>query len=269
MWDSISQLVQQVRGWLVLALALLAAVIGAGVAQGELSQSGNLRLSFDGGFVPLALPRDRLAPVDFEVEGKISTTDGTHPPALRRVRIALNGNGKLSTAGLPRCRSGVLQSTSPAGALAACRGALVGRGTLQATVALDGNDEVHVAGSILAFNGRRAGRQSLLLHLYVAVPVSATLVLPLTISHRPNQRFGTVLSGTVPRLAGGLGSITEMHLKVGRTYRSAGKRRSYLSASCAAPAGFSTAVFPFARGTFYFVGGKRIVTALTRQCHVR
>jgi len=269
MWDSISELAQRKRGWLALVAALALIAAGAGIAQGELSQNGDLRLSFDGGFAPLRLPRDRLAPVDFEIEGKITTTDGTHPPPLRKVHIALNGNGRLSSAGLPRCNSGALQSTSPAGALAVCRSALVGRGTLQATVALDGNEDVHVAGSILAFNGRRGGRQSLLLHLYVAVPVSATLVLPLTITHRPNQRFGTVLSGIVPKLAGGLGSITEMKLKVGRTYSTGGKRRSYLSASCAAPAGFSTAVFPFARGTFYFAGGRKIVTALTRECHVR
>lgn len=268
MGDSISQLAHRKRVWAALIAALAVMALCASLAQGELSQSGDLRLSFDGGFVPRALPRDRLAPVSFDVEGKISTTDGTHPPPLRRIHIGLNGDGKLTTAGLPLCHSGELQSTSPAGALAACRGALVGRGTLEATVALD-NEDVHVAGSILAFTGRRAGQPSLLLHLYVAVPVSATLILPLTISHRPNQRFGTVLSGAVPKLAGGLGSITQIDLRVGRIYRSGGKRRSYISASCAAPAGFSTAVFPFARGTFYFAGGRRIVTALTRECHVR
>jgi len=44
----------------LLAIALF---LGAGVAQGELSQEGNLRISFDGSFSPRSLPRDRPAPV--------------------------------------------------------------------------------------------------------------------------------------------------------------------------------------------------------------
>ncbi|HEX2707878.1 MAG TPA: hypothetical protein VHM66_07725 [Solirubrobacterales bacterium] len=107
-------------------LLALAVLLGAGVARGELSQKGERRISFDGGFTPRSLPRDRPAPVTVSIEGSIGTTDGTHPPALRRLEIALNRNGRLSTRGLPACTSPLLQSTSTEAALERCRPALVG-----------------------------------------------------------------------------------------------------------------------------------------------
>ena len=82
--------------------------------------------------------------------------------------------------------------------------------------------------------------------------------------------FGTVLSTRIPKLAGGLGSITDIEL----THRphsttTAAQRRSFISASCAAPAGFPGAIFPFARGTFHFADGTQVDTTLTRDCRVR
>jgi len=78
-----------------------------------------------------------------------------------------------------------------------------------------------------------------------------------------------VLTTKVPTLAGGFGSITELQLRIGRNYTYRGKRRSYLSAACAAPAGFPGALFSFARGTFTFAGGRTLHTVLTRNCKVR
>ena len=101
------------------------------------------------------------------------------------------------------------------------------------------------------------GRPALLLHLYTGIPVRAGFVLPPPIRHRTGRELGTVLAPEVPVLAGGLGSITRLKLKLGRTYRFHGRRRSYLSAACAAPDGFRSAFFRFVRRTFAFRGGKR------------
>jgi hypothetical protein len=250
------------------ALLALAVVAGAGAARGEPFQNGNLRITFDGNFAPRSLPRDRPAPVTVSIDGSIATTDGSHPPPLRRFEIALNRNGRLSSAGLPACTSALLQSTTTETALARCRPALVGRGRYRADLAST-QAPIPVRGTILVFNGRRSGRPALFLHLYGTVPVRATFVLPLVIGHRPKGQFGTVLSAKIPVLAGGVGSITEIDLKIGRRYSLAGRRLSFLSASCAAPPGFPGAIFTFARGSFYFAGGKRIDTPLTRNCSVR
>ena len=255
---------------LLISLFLMAfGLLGAGLAQAELSQDGNVRISFSGNFSPHSLPRDRPAPVTVEVQGAIGTTDGSHPPPVRRIEIALNRNGKFSTVGLPACTSPRLQSTSTEQALARCRSALVGRGRFGAEVEFAAGTPVAATGAMLAFFGRVDGGPALLLHLYVTTPVQTTFVLPLTISHRAQGRFGTVLSAKVPTLAGGLGSVTKIDLTIGRNYTYRGQSRSFISASCPAPAGFPGAPFTLARGSFYFAGGKKIDTTLARDCRVR
>lgn len=247
---------------------MLAVLLAAAVARGEISQKGNVRISFQGSFAPKALPRERPAPITVSVAGSIGTTDGTRPPALKQLRIELNRSGLISTRGLPACTMPLLQSTTSDAALARCRPALVGHGTFFA--ALEAGGKLSPAsGRILAFNGFYRGAPALLLHFYVGLPVQATLILPLVISHDAEGRFGTVLTTRIPVLAGGGGSITQISLEIGRQYRFHGQNRSFISASCAAPSGFPGAIFTFARGSFGFADGRKIVTTLTRDCKVR
>lgn len=250
----------------VLIVVLLALAAGA---RAELIQSGDLRLSFQGGFTPKALPRDRPVPVTVDVHGAISTVDGARPPVLREMTIELNRNGRLNLAGLATCRSSALQSTTTKAALDRCRSALVGRGSFGARIDFQGLEPIPTGGTVLAFNGFHRGRPALLLHLFLAVPVQAGFVVPLTISRQQDSRFGTVLSARIPTLAGGSATVTEVALKIGRTFVHNGQRRGFISAACAAPAGFSAAVFPFARGRFEFVDGRTLSTSLTRDCRVR
>jgi hypothetical protein len=254
---------------LIFGLLALVAVLGSVAAQAEVRQIGNLRISFSGSFTPHALPRDRPAPIALEVAGKISTTDGTHPPALQRMEIGLNRNGKLSTVGLPACTATDLQTTTTETALEHCRPALVGRGHFKAEFEFPGVGQVPASGPILAFNGRQAGKPALFFHLYTANPARFTFVLPLTIKRRSEGRFGTILSGSIPKLASGLGSVSEIDLKIDRTYTYKGQSRSYLSASCAAPAGFPGASFSLAHGSFKFADGRTIAATLSRACKVR
>jgi hypothetical protein len=46
------------------------------------------------------------------------------------------------------------------------------------------------------------------------------------------------------------------------------RRYSYISATCAAPAGFGIATFPFARTSMTFADGRRLSSTLTRSCRV-
>lgn len=249
----------------LVAIALLAA---ASATQGELVQVKNLRISFDARFKPHALPRDRPAPIEVTIKGGITTADHSHPPPLRRLELALNRHGRVSTAGLPVCSRPQLQSTTTEAALALCGAALVGQGKFGADLAFT-QGAVPVSGTILVFNSRLGGKPALMLHLYGTVPVRATFVLPLTIGQRRHGDFGTVVSATIPKLAGGLGSISRVEVTLGRRYAVNGERRSFLSASCAAPAGFPGAIFPFVRGSFHFAHGVKVVTTLTRDCSVR
>lgn len=257
------------RRLLIVALLALAVLPSAALAERVIRQDGNVRISFDGGFSPRDLPRHRHAPVTLHVEGAISTTDGSHPPPLRRVEIALNRNGLITTTGLPACTSAQLQSTTSETALARCGGARVGSGNFRADVAFSSAAPIAAGGKMLAFNGHYGGKRALLLHLFISTPVRTTFVLPLTISNPDKDQFGTRLTANIPTLANGVGSVSEIDLKVGRTYSYRGRRQSYLSASCAAPEGFPGAIFSFARGNFQFADGRTIKTVISDDCKVR
>ena len=256
------------RRRLAIAATLVCALgLGTAGAGAEIAQQGTTRIIFDGGFSPRALPRTTPAPITVRVEGRISTTDGSHPPPLRRLQIELNRAGTISDEGLPACTAALLQATSSATALERCRPALVGGGSFQATLATGA--PTPAGGEVLVFNGQRGSRTELLLHFFVKAPIQTTLVLPLLVHRRSQGQFGTVMATRIPRLAGGLGSITSLKLRIGRTYGFRGQRRGYVSAACAAPAGFPGATFPFARGNFVFGGGRVIHATLARSCHVR
>ncbi len=255
--------------FLIPLLLMAFGLLGAGLAQAELSQDGNVRISFGGDFSPHSLPRDRLAPVRIDIQGAIGTTDGSHPPAVQRIEIGLNRNGRLTTEGLPACTGPTLQSTSTEAALQRCRPALVGRGHFRADVEFASANPILASGTMLAFFGHSDGGPALLLHLYARTPVRTTFVLPLKISRRAKGQFGTILSAKIPTLAGGLGSVTEIDLSIGRNYVYRGRSLSFISASCPAPPGFPGAVFSLARGSFYFTDGRKIDTTLARDCRVR
>jgi hypothetical protein len=253
----------------ILGFVAIAIALGAGVAQGERIKSGNLIVSLSGEIVPHALPRTTAVPVRMHIEGDVQTLSSGQPPPLRRLTVAVNRQGKLFTRGLPICTPEQLQGTSTAGALSVCGPALVGRGQFDATVALPTLAPFPAHGAVLAFNGRRAGRQAIFLHIYSTRPTPITFVLPLTIDHQHGGEFGIVVSATMPRLAGDLAYVTGIEFTLHRRYRFAGRMHSYLSASCSAPAGFPGAIFVLAKGTFQFANGQRLRTSLVRDCQVR
>ena len=249
-----------------LAISML---LGAGLAQAELVQRGDLRLDFRGKFAPQELPRNRVAPVRVDISGSVSTVDGSRPPELRRIQVGVNRYGSIYTAGLPTCRAGRIQTISTEIALARCGGALVGRGGFGANVDFPNATPFPVAGRMLAFNGRAKGHPALLLHIHGENPVKATIVLIFRISHPAKGRFGTVFTAKIPKIASDLGYVTDISLRFNRRFRHAGKARSFISARCAAPAGFFGGPFTFARGNFDFANGQRLSVSLTRNCRVR
>ncbi|HET9197864.1 MAG TPA: hypothetical protein VFN92_06385 [Solirubrobacterales bacterium] len=251
---------------LIPALIVVLAVAWAASSSAETRQIGNIRVTFTANFTPNVLPRLQPAPVDVAIQGKVATTDGSHPPPLRWIEVKLNRNGRIDSSGLPICTAPSLQSTSTETALARCGGARVGSGRFRAEVTL--GRPIAVAGRIFAFNSRRGGKQALLLHFFAGAPVRFTLVVPLTIGHRRDGEFGTVLRARVPKLGGDLGSVTEIDLTIGRRYSSGGKRRSYVSAACSTPRGIDSALFPFARGTFRFEAHREFSETLLRGCRV-
>jgi hypothetical protein len=251
------------------ALAVLVGCcsLGVGLASAERSQRGNLIVSLDGSLSPLALPRDRLAPVSVHLVGGLRTADRSPLPRVTRIELGLPAQGVVSTKGLPACPPRLLRDAKPPEALASCREALVGRGRLRASVALPNQDPFPVGAGVLAFNARIGGDRAVLLHAFTADPPTVA-VLPLRF-RKGSGRFGLALVGDLPPALGPWPRLRRFDLTLFRRYSHRGRPRSYLSASCPIPDRLTAGFFSLARVTFTLADGRGIGTGIARSCRGR
>lgn len=240
----------------------------ASLAQAELVEHGDLFIRFSGGIEPNALPRHDRAPIAVRMTGVIKTLSGERPPSVRRISIALNRGGKVDSRGLPLCERRQIEPSSSREALERCGAALVGTGSYDAEVAFPEQDEFRSRGRILAFNAVVDGQRAVLAHVYGTRPVPITRIIVFRILETDGT-YGTVLNGTLPTSLIRWGYLKRISLDFRRTYTYQGRRRSYISAACTAPAGFPGAVFPFARASMGFQDGRTLSSTLTRSCKVR
>jgi hypothetical protein len=252
---------------LIAATALLLLCLGI-PAQAELSQQGDLIVGFDGGLSPRALPRTAPAPVAVRVAGDVKTSKHAALPQLRTITVAINKAGRLYDKGLPTCRIKSIQPATEEEAQTVCSRSIVGSGHVTVRVHIEGQAPFPVKGKLLAFNGPRAhGKKVILAQVYSKAPPGA-FVLTFTV-HKTRGLYGTVMSTTLPEAARNWAYLTHFDMTLKRQYRYRGKGRSYVSAACAAPAGFPGAVFPFAKATYGFDDGQKLTTTVVRSCTVR
>jgi hypothetical protein len=250
----------------LVALATGLSLAGPGLA--EVVERGNLRVAFDGTLTPRALPRTGSVPVRVTVEGRIATTNGTNPPQLRVIAVAINRHGHLDPGGLPVCRLEQIQPATSAGALESCGGSLVGDGRFFANVLLPEQAPFPSEGKILAFNGVFNGKPAILAHVFGTEPAPTSYTLPFEVSHTKGT-YGTLLSASLPNFTSDWGYVTGLSMTLGRRFAYRGRARGYLSAACPAPAGFPGASFPLLRASFGFAGGLKLDSTLNRSCRVR
>lgn len=250
------------------AIAVLVALAAlAAAAPAERHQFGNVIVSLNGRVSPLRLPRDHPAPVSVHVSGSLETANGATLPRVTRIELGVAGAGTISSKGLPLCRQRRLAHTTHAGALAACRPALVGQGTLHAQVLVEGQPPFAVKAQLLAFNARVHGHQALLLHGYAADPPTSA-VIPFLVRH-PGGGSRTILEGKVPRGLGPWPHYARFSMTFGRRYAYRGKRRSFLNAKCPLPPRLSAGFLSVARVAYTFAGGRRVGQDFVRSCRAR
>lgn len=255
------------RSLIAVPIAVIASVLMAPTAHAELTERGDLFVRFQGGINPTALPRKQPAPITISVAGSVKTLSGERPPALRKIEIELNRGGELSSYGLPVCRYAQLVAVGPTRALEACGDAQVGDGDYVGKTAFPEQATFPSQGHILAFNGVYRGQEVILAHVYGTDPVPITRIIVFYI-HRTRGTYGTTITGSLPDAVNHYGYVEKIALQLHRTYTYRGQRRSYLSAACAAPSGFTVAAFPFARASMTFADDSTLSSALTRSCRV-
>jgi hypothetical protein len=244
---------------LVLLLAVAATALLGGSASGALVEIDNLVLRADGGFKPQSLPRHSFAPIDFQGHVDLSAKGGGKPSPLRQALIDFDRDGRLSVAGLPTCSPEAIDEATTEEARRICKSAIVGTGHIEAVISLSSGD-VSARSDLTIFNGPKlGGLPTAVLHARTTVPATQTYAIVVPIEQRRGGfRYRVRLD--VPPIAGGLGALTHVDVKIGRHYRAGGKQRSYVSARC------SDNVLQ-THGRFSFEDGTIIDGLVEKYCH--
>ena len=225
---------------LTMAVGALIALTAAAIASGAVSpnkpstvQVGNLKLTFNGGFSPTVLPKKTLAPISLRAEGKIASTDGTHVPALTEAIVETDKNGTVNVKGYPACTSGKLQSQDSTHAKQICKSALIGTGKTEIEIEFPESKPIPVKSKLLVFNGgEKGGVTTFYIHAYITVPTPAAVVTTVKIKKIHHGRYGLLSTATIPKIAGGSGSVKSFSLTINKKFTYKGKKVSILSAKC-------------------------------------
>lgn len=244
---------------IVIGLAVLGAVGTA--AKPARVTTGTLVLLADGRFDPRTLPRTRFAPIELRGRVDLAAKDGASLPALRRVVLDIDRDGRLAAAGLATCTVEQVAGASSAVARQRCGAAQIGSGRMVVLVSLLGVS-LRTGSPLTLFNGpRQKGMPTILAHVRVAAPMPETLTFLIPIERRKgNYAYRALVD--LPEIAGGLGAITHLDFALGRRYRVGGTQHSYLAARCSREK-------IDVHGRFSFADGTIIEGTVERPCFVR
>jgi hypothetical protein len=209
-------------------------------------------VEFNGGFSPKAISKTKPTPITFNISGVIRRQDGGHPAALKEFLLEGDKHAGISVKGIPVCKSGAIQSTTTAQARKACGSALIGTGKTEVGIQFpEQPTEILTHSELLVFNGGfKGGVTTLLIHAYITVPTPAAVITTVKIKKIHKGRYGLESVATIPKIAGGSGSVKSFSLAL---------NKGIISATC--PDGHLNA-----RGTASFTDGTKISGGVVRSC---
>ncbi len=207
----------------LLTVALLALSLVAMNATGASGGIAHLPLFFSFDVKPTKISRTEPTPVWMELTGKYSTEDGSHVPAAKTLQLQMDRHLALDLKGVPACRRPSLdirRSTAQMENL--CRKSIVGRGEISVEVAFPETVMTTVSERFVVFkaDGRRAGID-LVAFTFLPAPVSAEVVIPIDLRRLGTGRIDWEARLSIPKIAGGSGSLTDYSLRIGKRFLSA------------------------------------------------
>ncbi len=253
----------------LLAIAAAFALVAAVPAWAVKKLEHGVLVSFDGGINPRALPRTEPVGVAVHVAGDFSSASGEPAalPQLRRITVGINRQGELSDEGIPVCRAWRIDPATEAAARRICGESIVGKGRVTVQVRIPDQPPFLVRARLLAFNGpMHNGNRLILAQVYARKPPGA-FILVFEVKRRKGT-YGTVLTTTLPARTRSWAYLTHFSMTLHRAFEYRGERRSYVSAACSLPPGYTKGPFPFAKVTYAFAGGAEIHLSQTEICRV-
>ena len=152
----------------------------------------------------------------------MTVTSLAGPSGVRSTRIvsfsaSTDKNGAINVKGLAVCKSGQLQSRDTNAARKACPKAIIGTGKTTVEVQFPEQNPINVNSELLVFNGGfSGGTTTLYIHAYFSAPVTGAIVTTLKIKKVHNGRYGLKTVATIPKIAGGSGSVKSFNLKINK-----------------------------------------------------
>jgi hypothetical protein len=245
----------------ILIVGLLCGASAAAVADRPVNVlMPQISFTFNPHIAPEKLLRGRRTGVSVRIDVRVRTEDKSHPPALQELLLEFDKNVAINAAGLPDCRPLPIKDDSILSAGLDCHEALVGTGVAEFEIAFPEQPPFISPTKVQAFSaGVTGGKTKLILQAHLRAPVSAFLLVPVTVSKVHDGLYGLEGAAKLPKVAGGYGSLTSLSLKLGREFAYRGQPQSYLLAKC--PNGHLQA-----KGIGVFSNGTRISGTAVRSC---
>lgn len=205
----------------------------------------NLHTSFSATPAPIPVPSEGRIPVSLRLADSVWTDDGTRPPATTEVRFEFDKSYRLDLSEVQRCPWAPLQSY-PAFDWSTCASAVVAKGRIKWEVSFPEDEAFRVGAEAIAYRG---SANRLLIRTEVPAPVRGEVVIPAKLSREAEDLYDLKATATIPRLAGGSGSLTYLGLRF---------RKGLFSVACPKRHLHSRAIDTFADGTR--LGGSIVTT---------
>jgi hypothetical protein len=265
---------------LVLALAAALAGLEAGPAAGD-ALIPTEEISVSGETLPQLLPRGKPIPVGLGIGFTSEDTATRTAPELTQISFDISRNVTVDTTGLPRCTLAELFESYEGGE--PCPGSLVGTGTVISEITVPGHPTARAAeGTLYAYYGFVGGSPHILARIAVNEPLPLIYVIPFAIKQGEGV-YGTTLVANKMRIRKGIcrrdrpncfaqpynfkgiyGHISSFRLFLQRRFRSRGRRRSIVSASC--PPDGRSPRFALERMSLRFASGSVGLGVVTGRC---
>lgn len=220
------------------ALAALLAVAAVSVntaasAGRELSVGPEtIEMMFSSRFSPKAVSRTTPTPIALALSATPRTLDGSHQPALQELTLRFDKSLALDTEGLPACDPRI-QYQAGARAEERCKTALVGRGSMNIETAILEMPPIATSSKMVLWNGgTKAGVTKLYAEAHLTVPTPAALIATIEIRKIQDGRFGTEMKVSIPKIAGGTGSVTSFKAEIYRRFFHRGQPASVATLKC-------------------------------------
>lgn len=241
-------------GFAVVLVAVLLMAVGVAVAAPwQKVIVGDLEVQYNGEFTPKVISKTKPTPITFNVAAKIASLDSAekHPPALPEFLIEGDKHGSIDVKGIPICSSSELQSRTSKAAREACGPALIGSGKTDVEIKFPEQAAILAHSELLAFNGgAKGGVTTIFVHAYLTAPVVSAVVTTVKVKKIHKGRYGLESIATVPKIAGGSGSVVFFTLTL---------NKGIVMATC--PDGKLQA-----RGTAVFADGTKAKGTVIRPC---